>query len=294
MAWKHELQMIGAAALIVVLVDTRAKLRADLDAAMREIRNLKELIGAKGAAEKGPLYAGQPARYWVNQLADTSPRLRIEALEALGALAPKDRDLIPVILKTLKEDSDSKVGGAAVKALAAAGPEALPALIDIAKDPTEEYPKHGRRRALEVFRIMKSQAAPAVPTLVSLLREKSTQAGTFRVTIWTLRDVGPDAKEAIPALVDALELCLRDIGKKDGFSHFGLSDTNTNVSVISALLAVDPKLREVLPSEERLGVRLGKPGLGKGGKIIRPPSQEQLEVAWREAHAALLKAVQKK
>jgi hypothetical protein len=269
-------------------------LRADLDRALREIRDLKAMLSAKGVApEKGPLYRGQPARYWVEQLADADPRFRLEAIDALGAMAPKDKTIVPVLLKTLQEDPDSKVGSKTAHALGSLGTDVLPALIEILKDPGQEHPKHGRARCLIAIEDMKGKAGPAAPALAAILREKSPKYVTFRLTIRVLGAIGPEAKEALPALVDALEFCLRDINKKESAeSHFGTGTFDTNAMVLSAIIAIEPGLRDALPNVDALVIRT-KIGGGIKGNPIRPISPE-FEAAWREAHQALAKQVKRK
>jgi outer membrane murein-binding lipoprotein Lpp len=205
-----------------------ARLRADLDAAVREIAALKAAAGGKVAPEEGPRYRGRSAKSWLEQLKDLEPKTRIDALEALGALAAKDKKLIPVLVDSAKNDT-GLVPAAAVKALGEAGPEALSALIELVND------KQVRFEAINVIGRMGPTAKSAVPVLAKALEEES-RAPTMRSPLYALRGIGPDAKEAIPALVKALGKCLEDIGKSDDYpNRFGVAESSLNVLIVDTL-----------------------------------------------------------
>jgi len=107
--------------------DRQSKEGTDRDAAP------KTEIGKK---DQGPLYRGKPASYWMGQFKDADPKLRVEALVALGNIAQKNKKLIPVLVDSLK-DKDDKVGIVALKALGSLGPDAksaIPIMIDLLGD----------------------------------------------------------------------------------------------------------------------------------------------------------------
>ncbi|MBI3821187.1 MAG: HEAT repeat domain-containing protein [Planctomycetes bacterium] len=251
-----------------------ARLRADLDAALKEINALKAAIGGKPVApEEGPLYRGRNARYWQEQLKDADTKVCIEALEALGALARTDKKLIPVLVEAVKTGSDS-IPYYAVKALGAAGPDVLPALIDILKEN-----KRYRAEAAKAIGKLGPIAKPAVPALLKALEEESQHANSLSIFAGAIHNIGPDAKEAIPALVKAMGACLEDIGKpieNTGKSRFGISFGSANVRILEALTVLDPKLATEVPLP---------PVLKNFG---RAPTREEQE-AWRAFHAALVK-----
>ena len=48
--------------------------------------------------DKGTLYRGQAANYWIEQRKDVDPKMRKEALDALGSLVKTDKGLIPYLI----------------------------------------------------------------------------------------------------------------------------------------------------------------------------------------------------
>ena len=85
----------------------------------------------------GPLYLGKPASFWLNQLQDSAPQFRLEALEALGNLARKNKELVPVLVSLLTDDGGVSrdketriVGNVASTILSSFGPDVLPVLLE--------------------------------------------------------------------------------------------------------------------------------------------------------------------
>jgi HEAT repeats len=266
------------AADLAKLKEDVERLRADLDAARREIAALKAAAGGKIAAEEGPLYRGRSAKSWLEQLKDLEPKTRIDALEALGALAEKDKKLIPVLLDTATNDKAyvDRVGyvqDAAVQALGKAGPEALPNLIDLVND------KRLRHTAINAIGAMEPKAKSAAPVVAKTLEDES-HPPTMRQTIYSLQRIGPDAKAAIPALVKALGKCLEDIGKDELRGpqiRFGVFPDSVNVLLVETLSRLDPALSG--------DVKL--PIIEKRGINRQATAEEQEE--WRALHASLVK-----
>lgn len=249
-----------------------AKLRADLDAAVREISALKAAAGGgKVLAEQGPLYRGRSAHSWLEQLKDAEPKTRIDALEALGVLAQKDKKLIGMLIETAKNDTGlGVVPSHAVKALGAAGPEALPALIEMVQD------KNLRLEAVKEIGNMGPKAKSAVPVLAKAL-EKETEILTLRALVVTFYRIGPDAKEAIPALVKTLEKCLEDMGKPiiKSETRFGVSPVSLNFSIVTTLKVLDPALAAEV-------------NLPPTSKAMRGLLSQEDQEAWRTFHAVLV------
>lgn len=87
-----------------------ARLRADLDAALKDIAALKAGLGGKAPTpEEGPFFQGRSAARWLEQLKDADPTFRADAVKAISALAQQKKDLAPVLLKLMKDDSDGIV-----------------------------------------------------------------------------------------------------------------------------------------------------------------------------------------
>jgi hypothetical protein len=219
-----------------------AKLRADLDAALREIRALKLAVaGGKAEPEEGQLYRGRPASSWLEQLKDANPEFRADAIDAIGALALSNKKLESVLLKTLKEDTDDSVGKKAGQALTRLGTDNLSALIEIAKIKKQEgSPFSPQMRAIEVIGRMKSKAKPAVPVIVEAFRDANDEKSLL-TTILALTFIGPDASEAIPALIEKLDIGVQNMLKAEKSEHSDLNKKNT--WILRTIVHLDPNLR---------------------------------------------------
>jgi len=271
-----------AHAEIAKLRDEIAKLRAELKDAIREIKSLKDAMPEKDASAT---YRGKPATFWLGQLNDADAKFRKEATEAISNLSKKNKKLVPVLLQVLKDESDSDVALQAAYAYGSMATNPLPDLIEIAKDKSLDYPKYQRQSAIEVIGTMKAEAKTAVPVLAQILREPP-QIGTMRTTLDALHRMGADAKEAIPALVDTLELCLRDIGRKSDRTLFGTkSQAYMNGVVISTLQSIDPSVREVLPQ----GVIDGRYYVLVDKRKVLGADEKEIEQRWRQALDVLKK-----
>ena len=86
----------------------------------------------QASKDQGPLFGGKPASFWLNQLQDANPKFRAEAVEALGSFAQKNKELIPAVANALRDTSE--VGRVASNVLAALGPDAVPAILEVMKE----------------------------------------------------------------------------------------------------------------------------------------------------------------
>jgi HEAT repeat protein len=102
-------------------------------------------------------------------LSDQSPRLRNDALLCLGALKGEAAEAAPAVKKALNDR-----------------------VVDI------------RMQAAISLEQITSTAEASVPILVQIMQDKSLDNRMRRVAAWALKDFGPKAKAAIPALKDAL------------------------------------------------------------------------------------------
>ena len=143
-------------------------------------------LSAKASTE--PLYRGKPAAYWLEQLKDGDPKFRVDAVEALGNIAQKNEELIPVVAGALS-DKDYEVGSKAAEVLGGFGPDIVPVLVDALKD--KRSPAAIRNAAMAVQRIG-PEAKAAVPALSQTLRVNDW--GVRRASIIALGNIGPDAK----------------------------------------------------------------------------------------------------
>ena len=153
------------------------------------IKRIDELgsLGAKASVAVGPL---------VELLADKSPAVRAHAAWALGEIGAPAKSAAPQ-LASLLTDADDGVRRQAVEALRAIrpGPQVmLPLLAKLLEDSDPGV----RMRILHAM----AEAGPAaVPGLIEALKNDKT-------TYWAiivLREIGPAAKDAAPALAEKLK-----------------------------------------------------------------------------------------
>lgn len=125
------------------------------------------------------------------------------AADRLAALGPSAKEAIPALERTLKTEQDFAICIAAASALAAIGPEAVPALMDILSDAVYE------KQAAILLSLGKlgPAAQEAVPVLINVVRSEIPYdfLGVRREAADTLGKIGPGARAAVPALVDALK-----------------------------------------------------------------------------------------
>ncbi len=113
------------------------------------------------------VHEGKPLSAWIEMLEDPNPLTRLPAINAVAKIGPEAKEAIPLLIETIRQtrNGDKKMILACNKALLAMGKELVPHMISLLKDDDWE---------------MRRGAA------------------------WTLGMLGPDAKDAIPALTKAL------------------------------------------------------------------------------------------
>jgi HEAT repeat protein len=122
---------------------------------------------SKKKEEEDVVYQGKPLSAWIKMLEDTNPSTRFAAIHAVGKIGPEAREAIPALVETIRQtrNHDKRILFACNHALLAMGKEIVPDMISVLKDEDWE---------------MRRGAA------------------------WILGKVGPDAKDAVPALTEAL------------------------------------------------------------------------------------------
>jgi HEAT repeat protein len=129
-------------------------------------------------------------------LTDKSAEVRAHASHALGEIGEPAKPAAAALTALLKDD-DETVRRQAVKALAAIkpGPQVMiPLFMQLMDDPDEGV----RQRAL---RAVSDVGAGAVPGLIEALHHENTAYWACLV----LRDIGPEAKDAVPSLIELLK-----------------------------------------------------------------------------------------
>jgi HEAT repeat protein len=179
-----------------------------IDVVKGPAQNGLPLCAARALGNIGP--AAQPAVPALFQALDSkSPKLRARAAEALGSVGGTDKNLVRALQKALL-DPDSEVRYSAAAAIGKLGKEptvAVPALCDalgrnefpaVDQDaPGSESPRGIVIRALGSFG---PEAKEAVPALVKLLENGNQPNCVYLEAIDALGRIGPGAKDAIPVL----------------------------------------------------------------------------------------------
>lgn len=246
--------------------------------------------------ESGPRYLGKSADYWLKQLEDGSSKFRLEALEALGIIGGKSKELVPVLVSSLKDDANVSLesrnynlGEVAAKVLASLGPDVLPLVLDRVdrKSPV------AMRHFADIIFWLGPKGAAAVPLLTQTLQ--TDDWGVRRSVTRALAAVAADAKSAIPAIVDCLGLALENediilsikdaerfakmlndsaFGKKGkgGFPR-GRDAAPVPVTILGDLLQIEPAIKGLLPK-----------GMLRGDYPVYDAVSVSL---WRQAHYAI-------
>jgi HEAT repeat protein len=191
-------------ASVLLWKQTHAALKAGYPTQQSNISPAKQAtMGTKGdaaakqTAKDEDFYQGKPTTFWLNQFKDTAPAYRREAVEALGKIVEKNRSLIPTLVAALK-DRDDYVATVAATQLRSLGPDAIP---DLLKDVDQTSPD-AMRHAADAIGAVGAKGKAAAPMLTHALRMDNWSMR--RAVVDALARIGPDAKPAIPVIVDVL------------------------------------------------------------------------------------------
>lgn len=138
-----------------------------------------------------PVYQGRSLTEWLIQL--DKPKTSPEFQEARAAIHAMGKQAIPHLLPLLYLEGKSWKQTLLVKLR----------LQDFAKLETLHVNKR-LRLTLEAFKALEDKAAPAIPTLMSWIEDPKGVPRKRLVAITTLRELGPLAKDAVPAIIGAL------------------------------------------------------------------------------------------
>jgi len=127
-------------------------------------------------------------------LDDSSPMVRAHAARALGLLGESAKAAVSQLTK-LVQDPDEKVRRQAIEALVAIQPGTLaPLTVELMKDPDP-----GVR--MRILHAATDAGASAVPSMIEALQDKESEYWACLV----LREIGPKAASAVPALTRKLQ-----------------------------------------------------------------------------------------
>lgn len=131
----------------------------------------------------------------VSVLADGDPSIQLAAIRALGKIGPQTGVLDALIV--VSGDETSYVQAAAIIAIGQMGN--LPGVIDILINALGDAEENVRDAAAKALRGFGPDAKDAVPALIPLVEN-----GSWEV-LHTLLAIGPDASDAIPAIIQKIE-----------------------------------------------------------------------------------------
>ncbi len=196
-------ELRGGAAL--VLGDLGADAKPAVPALLRALKGVQP--GPPALAARSPLLlalarvgpdAVPPLVEW---LRDADPELRNSAATALALIGPAARPAVPALIGMLKDAEAANRREAAI-ALGSIGPGASDAavpLVEFLKSLPAERKAQARLAGLALSRIGKA----AVPALMGGVKGDNATARVECASALGL--IGPDAAEAVPALVEALK-----------------------------------------------------------------------------------------
>ncbi|OKH30225.1 hypothetical protein NIES2119_31320 [[Phormidium ambiguum] IAM M-71] len=192
--WNQEVQQAAAVALGRMgspAVPELIKLFKDRDSNVR--RHAAFALSAIGSEAK----AAVPALIKATQ--DSNRAVRQQAIEALGQVGSDEKTATPVLIAALK-NQDWQIRATAAHTLGKIGSPAksvIPALISALNDPDAVV----RLRATLALGQLSSDA---VPLLAKTLRERQQPARVRSHASYALGEMGIEAQEAIPALIELL------------------------------------------------------------------------------------------
>lgn len=155
-----------------------------------QVRNLA--VDALGRIGADPKEAGPVLVEALRNPGQVSPNLIQAALQKLGPA------VIPEVAKMLQDPKPNvrAQGAALLGRYGAAAKDAVPALTEALKDDQDLVAIHAARALWEI-----DQSLAGIPTLIKILGSASGNMRALAAT--TLGGIGPKAREAVPALVEA-------------------------------------------------------------------------------------------
>ena len=157
-----------------------------------------------------PMFQHWRMRSAIAKLEEQNKDARLAAIQTLGQMGPDATAAVPTLMATLKDDRRIEVRRTIFDALRKIDSDAInPAVLVVVRDFTRTYLLQSPERRKEAQRLtidfLRHILDEAVPVLIEALHDEKHRAMSARV----LGGIGPDAKDAVPALIEALESDLR-------------------------------------------------------------------------------------
>ncbi|MHC4405315.1 MAG: M56 family metallopeptidase, partial [Planctomycetota bacterium] len=195
----------------------------------------------------------------VQQLEDEDLWVRLRAVQAIGGRNPTDTEPVPALIKAMNDES-GRVRVAAARALLRIGPVNEQVVLAFIRASRDNW-KGVIQATDDFFHLVGSEHNDLVPELTEMLKDPKARVRICAVT--ALGNMGPKAKSAVPALVDAMKddetLCLaEDALEKMGPAAkaavpglteiLGGTDLGASHCAARVLAAIGPDAREAVPA----------------------------------------------
>jgi HEAT repeat protein len=188
-------------------------------------------LSGPGAPAAEPLFDGHPLDYWIGLLKAESRDTRSHAASRFAWIGPEAKAAVPALIEALGDEHP--VPTDAARSLAAIGPAGVPQILGALKHPKPRV----RAYAAYALELMEPKGpAEAVPVLaqtlwdpvlevrfaaaqaimridpksthrtkaVAVLAEAIKDKDHSREAVWAVKQIGPPAEAALPALVPLL------------------------------------------------------------------------------------------
>jgi HEAT repeat protein len=145
---------------------------------------------------------GDAVPYLVRALQGSDARDRIQMMNVLSAIGPSASTALPVIVGLL-DDPASNIRVAAASSLVAIDRGSVDRALPVLIEGLRNEPQTASMAAMAIGSL-RQKGAPAVPSLIAVLEEGSEEAVRIEAAraLWK---IGPAAKAAIPALESAVQ-----------------------------------------------------------------------------------------
>ena len=156
------------------------------------------------SAAPEPTYKGKTLPEWLKALPSDDAAGRRDAASALGQLGAGNPEAAEALVKALT-DSDEQVRRLAVISLGELRPEAKLVVARLADILIKDRAASVRQQAAVLLGQYGKEAKPALPALVSRVRQQGENPDVRQQSARAIGRIGPEAREAIPALVALLD-----------------------------------------------------------------------------------------
>jgi HEAT repeat protein len=236
-------------------------------------------------------FDGQPAAFWIGQLASEDEHARRRAAYAIGRIGPAAKAAVPTLVELL-EDRHGEVRWYALYALGRVGPasaEAVPTIIKSMQDKNND--KDFRHNGALALGHIGPQAKAGEPLLLAVLKSGDP---TYRVraagALWRISQ----RPEAIPALLDVLRQGSGDAAYQAAMSllEFGPDAKTAIPDLVTSLKSPDPDVRRAAAKVlGTLGTDIVQPicdALKKDDEIDRRAAADALGLALADVRTTVL------